>query len=1126
METDPAKPEFASSLYKHQELRQDQIRLLTTKCIDGSVEIEIDQYTLTEDLDYDAISYVWGSAPALVTVNCNDRPLVVTSTALEMLHYLHRHQTNTTTRKIWIDAICINQEDEEEKGTQIPLMREIYSRARAVVVWMGLSTPETDIFFTEFQEMRVKLKTWKAKYDADPDCPDPDMEERPHNGDAFWGGLSRLLGNEWFRRLWTYQEIILPGTATLLCGDLWADFNEFVDFLVDGRFDSTHFSKVSTIGFGTSDTLALRTCQSINFYRKLNRRKGGAKEIHAHNVGAELNKLRERCVKEPIDRVWAIVGLLQRNLRSTLSSWVDYSAQGRDEYWKTWIMFAKALMNEPLGMSLLYAPPTREPKPPHLPSWCPNLSGRSVCSMEIEGRWNWPMDEQSSYIRWALFEQNDGEKLSAGWKAIVGHDKKLISTVMHDNMLRVRGFVVDTIEEVVEHENPLDVAFEDYDVKSEEHMALYDVAVDSHLRSLELARRVFYRKSECVTDIPEDFIMSIFLDWRINERAKDTYREVLPELATWYSNASGWGYTGSRYEQLQCGAQLRNIRGLTFFSTKGSRIGYAYPGCRPGDQIAVFYGGESLYILRDLDNKSDEDDATRWAPDHVQYLGAAFIPHLMEQHQRDAAHIGPDTTLQPTNCKDTEHRIEDGRRRHCNTDIEREFQYSKDARRRETTSRALLIYLETKKGEKYKITSFNHSLPQPIQNSHSTLTQLLPVSQSSSHPRSKAKQLSDTEWETLKPLLHTLYIKENRTLAATRKALLERHGLNLSQKQLTKRFHDWSFKKNVKQHETEAYLLEAEALRGEEEASINGVRITAAKYERWEKRARIDEERKRTHIKNVGEAFDTPSSVTCSDRLSCTPSTDFPRASRHEKSSDILMVSPSMPPEDQVNPITRCGSAKDRLSPSLAVSLTEAPNPGFTPSALLMGSSESLGSPSNAHVNIGTVQEPEKHFMLPIPLQSPDRDIDIVTRLFSALKMNHIDIPLHTPPTQAVAEVFTPANDTICPQDLETCSHDGRLMPWAGKQSTPQRTASPGSVEVTRYHDEETHQQGTIVSVSYQCGSRKRAATGALKYPSVDVIFSSSRVVELDSFSLEVYPFPQGQGRQLEIQPTATEYES
>ena len=321
-------------------------------------------------------------------------------------------------------------------------------------------------------------------------------------------------------------------------------------------------------------------------------------------------------------------------------------------------------------------------------------------------------------------------------------------------------------------------------------------------------------------------------------------------------------------------------------------------------------------------------------------------------------------------------------------------------------------------------------------------------------------------------------------------------------------------------------MLQAEALRGEEESSVNGVRITAAKYERWEKRARIDEEQKSTRTKNSVEAFDTPSSVSRSNRISWNPSTDLLSTSRHEQSSDMLIVSPSTPPEDKVNSFTRCGSTEDHLSRSVAISLTEATDHGSSPSALPMGSSERLGSPSNAHVNMDIVQEPEQHFTSPIPLQSPDRDVDVVTRLFSALKMDPIDIPLHIPPTQAVAEEFMPATDTVCLQDLEACDNDRGLMPWEGKQSTLHKTASPGSIEVTPYHNEGKPQQGTVILVSYQCGSRKRTTTGALKYPSVDVIFSSARVIELDPFSREVYPFPPDQGRGLEVRPTATVYDA
>jgi hypothetical protein len=447
-------------------------------------------------------------------------------------------------------------------------MRDVYSRARAVVVWMGPATPETDVFFAEFQEMRVKLKTWKAKYDADPELPDPDMEERPRHGDAFWGGLSRLLGNEWFRRLWTYQEIILPSSAALLCGDLWADFDQFVNFLMDGWIDSTYFLKASTIAFGTNDKIASRTCHSIKWYRDLSARNRHAKETQAHYVVIELSNLRERRVKEPIDRVWAIVGLLQRDLRDRLSSCVDYSSKGREEYWKTWIMFAKALIEEPGGMRLLHIPPTREPKPPHLPSWCPNLSGESACRMTIDGRWNDSISEQGSYIRWAFFEENSREKSPARREATWNHEKKLVTTVMHDNVLRVRGFVVDTIEEVVEHEIPLDVIHDSYDLNSEEHMALYNVAVDRHLKSLDLARCVFYGKSEGVPDIPDDFIVSLFLDSRITERAKDIYHKSLRKWKTWHCKSTDYSWGEAR-----CHDQFSYIRGHTFFSTKGGRVG-------------------------------------------------------------------------------------------------------------------------------------------------------------------------------------------------------------------------------------------------------------------------------------------------------------------------------------------------------------------------------------------------------------------------------------------------------------------------------------------------------------------------------------------------------------------------
>jgi hypothetical protein len=610
------------------------------KSVNGTIELETHRYKLTEKLDFDAISYVWGTAAASVTITCNGRSLMITPTALEMLQYLHRYQMNTMNRKIWIDAICINQEDQEEKSTQIPLMRDIYSRAAAVIVWMGTSTPETDVFFAEFHDVRKRSSGWIALYTENPDCRGPVKEELPCDGEAFWGGLHQLFDNEWFRRLWTYQEIILSSTATILCGPSWADADEFLKFVEEGNRISNYILRTSRMKLSANKTAAINTCITIDHHRKHKPVYRLAGPIQTHNVAATLHRLRSRHVKEPVDRVWALVGLLKNDLRDSLASSVDYSAQGRNEYWRTWILFAKALLDEPGGLSLLQIPPTLETRSPYLPSWCPSLSGTPTTRMIIDGSWNDSIAPQHVTVRWALLEGDSGEKCLQRRRAITYHDKRYLKTVRHDNMLRIRGFVVDTVEEVVEHEKPLDYAYDVYDPDLEEHMTLYDTAVDCHLKSLDLARRVFYGKSEGITDIPEEFIMALFLDCRINEEAKKAYSEILSIMQTWYSDS-----TFRTWKRVLCHHQLTYMRGHTFFSTKGGRIGYAHPGCQPGDKVAAFYGGEALYILRQLDTSSDGSVPTGEASDHVQFLGAAFIPHLMEQHQRDAAHIGPDTTF-------------------------------------------------------------------------------------------------------------------------------------------------------------------------------------------------------------------------------------------------------------------------------------------------------------------------------------------------------------------------------------------------------------------------------------------------------------------------------------------------
>ncbi|PMD38060.1 hypothetical protein L207DRAFT_431857, partial [Hyaloscypha variabilis F] len=83
---------------------------------------------------YEALSYVWGDPNALTHIKVNGTTLHVTANLNAALRRL-RH--SSTMRCLWVDALCINQQDVLEKQQQIALMRDIYASATAVAMWLG-----------------------------------------------------------------------------------------------------------------------------------------------------------------------------------------------------------------------------------------------------------------------------------------------------------------------------------------------------------------------------------------------------------------------------------------------------------------------------------------------------------------------------------------------------------------------------------------------------------------------------------------------------------------------------------------------------------------------------------------------------------------------------------------------------------------------------------------------------------------------------------------------------------------------------------------------------------------------------------------------------------------------------
>jgi hypothetical protein len=109
------------------------VRLLPAEDLED-IQLVVECVELDNCVSYEALSYCWGDPLVKTTVRCNGESLLVTTNLKSALLYL-RHKTEE--RLLWIDALCINQEDIQERSQQVSIMRDIYRNASRTIVWLG-----------------------------------------------------------------------------------------------------------------------------------------------------------------------------------------------------------------------------------------------------------------------------------------------------------------------------------------------------------------------------------------------------------------------------------------------------------------------------------------------------------------------------------------------------------------------------------------------------------------------------------------------------------------------------------------------------------------------------------------------------------------------------------------------------------------------------------------------------------------------------------------------------------------------------------------------------------------------------------------------------------------------------
>jgi hypothetical protein len=178
-----------------------------------------------------------GLSPSTKNEIYSQAQLPVTANLEAALRYL-RHESMV--RILWIDAICMDQSNIEERNHQVPLMKTIYSNATTVRVWLGNPTTGSDDAIVILKEIRQGVSLQEIKL----------QDHLVHGNDL--RAIIELLTRPWWERTWVQQELLLAKRAVFHCGFSyfeWSDMPSIEDFnlLMRSAMQSRRFKKAVVI---------------------------------------------------------------------------------------------------------------------------------------------------------------------------------------------------------------------------------------------------------------------------------------------------------------------------------------------------------------------------------------------------------------------------------------------------------------------------------------------------------------------------------------------------------------------------------------------------------------------------------------------------------------------------------------------------------------------------------------------------------------------------------------------------------------------------------------------------------------------------------------------------------------
>lgn len=180
--------------------------------------------------DYRCLSYCWETIEREADIICDGFRFPVTKNLLYALRNLRKPTSNLL---IWIDQICINQEDDQERGHQVSIMKNIFNQAKEVIVWLGEEDDKARKLFEYARKMdNVRASTKKSAL------------KRVLNARQLQDAIMKLLKRNWFERVWVIPEVALARFVVVACGQDRISWDNLVRLMRDVELpESTNFDK-------------------------------------------------------------------------------------------------------------------------------------------------------------------------------------------------------------------------------------------------------------------------------------------------------------------------------------------------------------------------------------------------------------------------------------------------------------------------------------------------------------------------------------------------------------------------------------------------------------------------------------------------------------------------------------------------------------------------------------------------------------------------------------------------------------------------------------------------------------------------------------------------------------------